>query len=238
MKMTDSVGVCVYVPKDSDVNSFIDVISNAMDNSNCCVRFYIYCANKDLNEFCSALCEDFADKERKEVYFIEGGIDNRYLAINTLIKNVQEDYACILPYDIFVENLWLEKLIIQSKRIPTSGVIAIRSNEKAELSSYLDSDEKMCFVWLFNDSYPQGVMLVKMSLIKIVGAFHGDLIGTTYETQELCSRISVNGFLNYYAFGLNSIKTSSNEKRSVKNSSKYLAAIAEMNKNNCFKTTL
>ena len=242
-----SIGICIVINAPfSFVKTCIDNAIRALNGAN--VRFYIFdnaSIDSRTSDYCKAVCESFAKTENpiKKQYFEETHKPIQdSLAYNKLFQRVEEDFICVLPIDVIVNDNWAIDLLNAIESVHSSGVVGIRTGEdKTQLSFALSipenaySTESMRPVWQPQEFAIVGVFLMRTNVVRIIGGYDEFLFGAGYERDEMCYRFKANGYVNFYVFGQNSVATNGAPFKNTNHNELYLSRIAQMNKSQIFK---
>lgn len=236
-----SIGICMVVNGNyAEVKACVENIFEKSRNAN--FHFYILdnaTTDTRIQEYFKTLCEGYRkdEPESGSNYFVRE--DKRidiHAGYNKLFQAVEEDYVCIFPQDVIVNDLWWADLLEACEAIVSPGVVAIRTGrEQVQISSLLSLQDAFMPVWKTNDSTVTGVCLIRTDVLRIIGGYDKALFGTGYEQEELCYRYASNVLNNYYVFEQNCVKINDVETKTVEGLVVYLNAIDEMNKTKIYK---
>lgn len=192
-----------------------------------------------ISEYCQSVCDKYAKNKDKKYFFKETEKMNVHFAYNILFREAEEDLICVLPTDVIVNDNWLVDMIHSLDAIQSSGIVSIRNfTEKATITSFLASNDKMLPSWVCDDKTVRGVLLFDKMKMRVFGGYNSQLFGSGYEQDELCYRFSANGMNNFYVFGQNCIKIHEEPIKTAEGKILYEKVLAEMKKNKTYKTSL
>lgn len=215
-------------------------------------RLYIYdngTTDKRIYDFCKKMCEDYNDNIELSLIRSEEKV-NKYFAYNELFKNAlsksKEEYICVFPIDIFVNDNWCSDLIHYYEIIPKSGIVCIKeSANKLAITSLLKDDssdkEDMKYINVFcgHEYFPMNsVFILSVEKLKVVGGFNKNMFGSTYEEEEMSGRYYMNGYNNYYIPNQNCIKVDEIEAKNKLLEPLYNETIKQMILNKTYKVQL
>lgn len=247
------IGICIVVNDNFDEVRYCigNLIKKSIHGN---IRFYILdngTSDRNIYNYCEYACELFAltkfndvtqkveRTDKKYLFREEQGI-NIYSAYNKLFKEVDEDYICVFPVGIFVNDNWHNDLFCAAETICSAGIVGINTDFKNKyLTSLLDVNDKMSVIWKNNDSQVSGVFLMKKEIVYKIGGYNTKLNDSGYSQEELCYRFAANGLNNFYVFGQNSIRIKDEDYcKSDGGIFQYKQAIMEMENTKIFKTQL
>jgi len=119
-------------------------------------------------------------------------------AINTLIRESDTKYLCILPNNVYCSKNWLYDLLYYATKIDRSGIAAICPGlTKGYMTNYLDYNQELTSVFVNDNNIVAGPMMFSQALVGRLGALNPAL-HYGYEIMEYCARAGKLGFYNYY----------------------------------------
>ena len=123
-------------------------------------------------------------------------------AYNTLFRNCNNKFICILKEHFFLEKEWLQDLLMYHKNILKSGVVSIASDfMSCEFTPMLCSNEEnMISVFCPHNEILEvvGAYLFERELLFLVGAFENKEEMNGYEFLQWQMRCTRLGYHNYY----------------------------------------
>lgn len=124
-------------------------------------------------------------------------------AYNMIIQYSYQEYCCIFPINILVNDLWCEELVSEYTDSENAGVISIRSGrENVSLSTIMHKSEnpegRMKNVWFTSNNAVDGILFFAREHLEKTGMFDIRLNAEGYETAEFTFRFAAHGMNNYY----------------------------------------
>ena len=124
-------------------------------------------------------------------------------AYNLILQYSYQDYCCIFPINILVNEFWCEELLSEYTMCETAGIIGIRNGfQNLELTTILHKSEEaegtMKNVWISDNNLIEGILFFSRDKLKKIGNFYTKLDAPGYEVAEFCFRFSAHGYNNYY----------------------------------------
>lgn len=193
------IGVCIVV---NDLyHSTKYCIENLVSKTKCNIRLHILDnGSKDerISEYLKDICKDnkgFLKRVEEPISLSE--------AYNTVIQYSYQDYCCIFPVNILVNDNWCEELLSEYTMSENAGIIGIRNgSEKLSLSTILHKSEEtegyMKNVWFTENNSVDGILFFARERLEKTGNLDTRFDGVGYEIAEFGFRFAAHGFNNYY----------------------------------------
>jgi hypothetical protein len=239
-----TIGVCLVFNDSDDIEKVKLFLSHLFTSVNYGMVNYYIVFNGSKNEFTEyfeTLVNTMPftnDDNEKDRHFVNIEYQNLglYESYNHLMKIVKEDYICLIPNGVYVNNNWHLTMLNYYSKLSTSGIISINSGLEKTYYSSLLSDEEMVTICMPENYTISGIYFMSKSLVHFMGGFDCTLKG--YEREELCGRSRANGYVNYYALKENCIDTLyTYEEKTNEAKLLYDSSLKTMIKNKTFKKT-
>ena len=242
-----SIGVCIVVNKDDcflKTNYCIHNLVSKIRNAN--VNLYILSNNCsiEMSEYLAVICSSYineTENPKKTENFIHLHEEiNIYSAYNKLMLLVNDDYTCLMPNGLIINEFWYSGLLNYAEKIKNSGIISIQTGlDKTFYTSTITDKETMELIVKPDNEYESltGIYFISSSAIRVIGGFEKKLENTGYETEEFCWRYHKNGFVNYYLPKHNSIPTIiNNSNKTEEGRERFALDIREKIKSRIYKS--
>lgn len=242
-----SIAVCIVV-KDNYKQMRL-CIENLIATSNGAniVLYILNNASKDsmIQYYSKKITECFSPSQFnpivKKHYFEESEEISIYEAYNKLFKEVTEDFICVFPTSIFVNDNWaLDLLKSNNEMFGWAGVLSIKTGiDKTIITSFLNGNtEQMQTICEPENNVIKGIYFIETKIIHTIGGFDRSLFGTGYEQDELCIRYKSNAYHNAYILNQNCIQTQFEDFKADDGFTMYESSIKEMQKTKIFRKQL
>ena len=193
------IGVCIVVNDSYIATRYC--IENLVSKTKCNIRLHILdngSKDEEVIQYLKDICKDnkgFLKRVEEPISLSE--------AYNTVIQYSYQEYCCIFPVNILVNDFWCEELLAEYTMSENAGILGIRSgSEKLSLSTVLHKTEDMegylKNVWFNENNSVDGILFFARERLEKTGKLDPKFDGVGYEIAEFAFRFAAHGFNNYY----------------------------------------
>ena len=156
--------------------------------------------NSFISEFTSKLGYKLKVKTISSVYNLSNPE-----ALNLLMREVETQFICLLPANVFCQQNWLYDLLYYQTTIERSGIVGVSMELcKGYATSYLNESGDLEKVFVNNENTVVGPVLFSLNLMNELGALNEDMHNGN-EIIEYSHRSTKTGRYNYYIKEQNAI---------------------------------